>query len=295
MQRRGTRSNFPPAHDFGQPPVHDERLAVLADHDVARFQIPVQHSPTVCVFHRIADVDEAAEKLANLQLPRARVLSIRIVSTVKLFDGLSQAVPFDEPHCVKRSPVRTLTKGIHRHDSRMLKTARNLGLKHKPFTGCRIVTVLNQDLFQRHFPVQLQVQGDRDLPQASFGMRSQNSESPCQSLRFVQFRWQAHVIRSRVPGASQIGGQICVCRALQTGPVQGCHTRGGQAGLVVTLMLLQELGNQPGQFVVFLARERTRFNQDLAEVPRLIPNPCVKSREQLLPSNGVGLQRADDE
>ena len=58
------------ARRLGQTPIHDERLAVLAEHNVARLQIPVQHAATVRVLDGVADIDEAAQQLTKLDAPK---------------------------------------------------------------------------------------------------------------------------------------------------------------------------------------------------------------------------------
>ena len=60
------RSPRIPADRFGQAPVDDQRLAVLAEHDVARLQVAVQDAAAVGVGDRVADVDEPPEQLPEL-------------------------------------------------------------------------------------------------------------------------------------------------------------------------------------------------------------------------------------
>ena len=58
---------------LGQAPVDHQRLAVLAEHDVARLEVAVQHAPAVGVGDRVADVDEPPQQLAQRQRPLAGV------------------------------------------------------------------------------------------------------------------------------------------------------------------------------------------------------------------------------
>ena len=60
---------------LGQAPVDHQRLAVLADDDVARLDVAVQHAPAVGVLDRVADVEEPPQQLAQLQRPPAGVAS----------------------------------------------------------------------------------------------------------------------------------------------------------------------------------------------------------------------------
>ena len=50
-----------PADRLGQAPVDHQRLTVVAQHDVARLQIAVQHPAAVGVADRIADVQEPSQ------------------------------------------------------------------------------------------------------------------------------------------------------------------------------------------------------------------------------------------
>ena len=63
----------PPAgRRLGQAPVDDQGLAVGAEHDVGRLEVAVQDAPAVGIGDRVADVDEPAQQLAQLQGPLAR-------------------------------------------------------------------------------------------------------------------------------------------------------------------------------------------------------------------------------
>ena len=72
------RSGSACARGLGQPPVDHQRLAMLADDDVARLDVPVQHAAAVRVVDGVADVDEAPQELAQLRAtagPRVVVLT----------------------------------------------------------------------------------------------------------------------------------------------------------------------------------------------------------------------------
>ena len=58
------------AHRLGQAPVDDQGLAVLADDDVARLQVAVQHAAAVRVLDRVADVEKPPQQLPQLQRRR---------------------------------------------------------------------------------------------------------------------------------------------------------------------------------------------------------------------------------
>jgi hypothetical protein len=53
--------------DLRQSPIDDKRLAILAEHDVARLEVAMQHAAAVCVGDRVAHVDEAAQQAAKFQ------------------------------------------------------------------------------------------------------------------------------------------------------------------------------------------------------------------------------------
>ena len=67
------------ADDLGQAPVDDQRLAVLAEHDVARLQVAVQHAAAVGVGDRVADVEEPPQQPPQGQRPLAGV-ALRVPS-----------------------------------------------------------------------------------------------------------------------------------------------------------------------------------------------------------------------
>jgi hypothetical protein len=62
-----------PAHRLGQPPVDHQRLAVLADDDIARLDVAVQDATAVRVVDRITDVGEPPQELAQLKRSAAGV------------------------------------------------------------------------------------------------------------------------------------------------------------------------------------------------------------------------------
>ena len=63
------------ADGLGQAPVDDQGLAVLAEHDVARLEVAVEHAPAVGVGDRVADVEEpaaAASRSSSVRSPGSR-------------------------------------------------------------------------------------------------------------------------------------------------------------------------------------------------------------------------------
>ena len=57
------------ADHLRQSPVDDQRLAVRAQHDVRRLQVPVQHPAAVGVVDCVADVEKPADQLPELDAP----------------------------------------------------------------------------------------------------------------------------------------------------------------------------------------------------------------------------------
>ena len=60
--------------NLGEAPIDDERLAIVAEHDVGRFQVAVQHAAAVGIGHRVADGDEACQQLAEFEVVLGRPL-----------------------------------------------------------------------------------------------------------------------------------------------------------------------------------------------------------------------------
>ena len=160
---------------LGQSPVDDERFAILPEHDVARLQVAVQHAPAMGVGHRVADVEEATQELAEFHGPLARVRLLRrrvVIAIHRLFE----AVAADEAHGVVGPAVAILAQAIDRYDPRMLQPAGDLGLQNEPGPAVGVVGMLVLDLLQGHVPLKLLVAGHGDLAQAAFGMRAENAE-----------------------------------------------------------------------------------------------------------------------
>ncbi len=87
------------AHRLGQTPVNHQCLAVFAEHDVARLQIPVQHATAMSIGDRIADIDESPQQRAQRQcaLPGVHAGGVRFV---KALDRVLETVAADETHGV---------------------------------------------------------------------------------------------------------------------------------------------------------------------------------------------------
>ena len=56
---RRTRAGPKTAERFGEPPVDEERFAIVTEHNVARFEVAVEHSTVVGIFNGVADINES--------------------------------------------------------------------------------------------------------------------------------------------------------------------------------------------------------------------------------------------
>ena len=72
LRRSRPRPLQAPADGLGQAPVDHQRLAVGAEHDVARLQVAVQHAPAVGIGDRVADVEEPAAAAPQRQASARR-------------------------------------------------------------------------------------------------------------------------------------------------------------------------------------------------------------------------------
>ena len=119
------------AQRLGEAPIDHQRLAIFPEHDIAWFQVPVKHTPTVGVLDRVADVDQPAQQLPQFQAPLSRV-TLGLISFVEPLDGGLQAVSFDEPHRIKWPPITVLPEPIDRYDTWVLQAAGDLGFEEEP-------------------------------------------------------------------------------------------------------------------------------------------------------------------
>ena len=191
-----------PAQRLGQAPVDHQRLAVLADDDVARLDVAVQDAAAVGVVDRVADVDEPPQELAQLQRPAAGVGLQRLVG-VEALDGLLEAVALDEPHGVVGPAVAVGAQAVDRDDPRVLQPAGDLGLEQEPLAAGRVVGVVVEDLLERHLAVQLGVEGHEHGPQAAPGVRPEHAEP------LAVAGGRADGVGCRAVGIAVLGRAVC--------------------------------------------------------------------------------------
>ena len=165
----GDRGFLGPIDRLGQAPIDDQRLAVGAQHDVRRLQVPVQHPAAVREIHRVADVEEMPQQLPQRQDPLARVAA-GVLGLMELLDGLLEGLALDEPHGVIRAAVGVAAQAIDRDDPRVLQPAGDLGLAHEPGPALRAVGVACLHLLEGDLAAQLPVVGHEDLAQPAPGV-----------------------------------------------------------------------------------------------------------------------------
>ena len=172
----GSDAGLRPAQRLGQAPVDDQRLAVLADDDVARLDVAVQHAAGMGVVDGVADVDEPPQQLRRASERRAAGRVPAACVAMEAFDGLLEAVALDESHRVERPATGVGAQAVDRHDARMLQAAGDLGLDQEPLAARRVVGVVVEDLLERDLAVQLGVEGHEHGAQAAAGMGPQDAE-----------------------------------------------------------------------------------------------------------------------
>ena len=155
---------------------------MLTDDDVGRLDVAMQHPSRVGVVDRVADVHEPAEQLTQRQRLSTGI-AFELLVRVKVFDGIPECVPLDESHRVIRPAAVIAAEAVHRHDSRVLEPARDLGFEHESGAAGGIVGLAFEDLLQGDLTIQLCVQRDENFPKTTAGMRSKDPEPPTRRLR----------------------------------------------------------------------------------------------------------------
>ena len=129
---------------------------------------------------------------------------------------------------------------------------------NKPLAADLVVGVLGLNLLQRHFAVELLIEGHRHLPQAPFGVRPQNAE-PAQRSAAAQ---SGSVLIRRgsggpaCPNVTQTGRQIGIVEPFQVESHLGDRAEGRQALFRVAPVFLEELADEPFQDFPILGQTR---------------------------------------
>ena len=166
------------ADRLGQPPVDDQGLAVLAQDDIRRLDVAVDHAAGVGIVDGVADVEESAEQLAELQVDRRAGGRPPgdAASRVELVDRFLEAVAADEPHGVIRAAVAVSAQSVDGDDPGVLEAAGDLGLDQEAESTDGVVGVVVEDLLECDLAVELGIERDEDGAQAAPGMRPQDAE-----------------------------------------------------------------------------------------------------------------------
>ena len=148
---------------------------MLAQDDVARLDVAVDDAAAMGIIDGVADVEEAAEQLAQFQRAAAGVV-LQCIVAVEVLDRLLEAISPDEPHGVIRAAAAVGAQAVDRHDARVFQATGDLGLGDEPLTADGVVGVPLEDLFQGHLAVQLGIEGHEHLAQTAARMRPEQAE-----------------------------------------------------------------------------------------------------------------------
>jgi hypothetical protein len=149
---------------------------VLAEDDVARLEVAVQHPSTVRVLDRVADVGEPPQEVAEGQRACPGV-ALEPVTVVEGDDGVLEGIAADEPHGVKRAATGIGAEPIDGHNAGVFEPAGDLGLDQEPLAAVGVVGVVVEDLLQRHLAVQLGIQRHEDGAQSATGVGPKDAEA----------------------------------------------------------------------------------------------------------------------
>ena len=153
----------------GDPPVHDVGFMVFADHDVGRFQVPVHHVAAVCVFQRVADLEQHIQpEMQRLFL----IIGIDAVQPVMGDDLFQIAFEILAVHQLHRQMQAILAVGvqrINRHDRRMIQLGGDPRFRQEKAALPLPAGKLAPQGFDRHQPPQPAVEAAVKFPLPSLG------------------------------------------------------------------------------------------------------------------------------
>src|SRR5262249_12878772 len=158
-----------PLDRLSKSPIDDEGLAVLAEHDVGRLEIAVEHAAAVCIGDDVADPHEVIEQLAELE----RAIVER-PGGVELADSLLERLAADQPHCVDRSPVLGFSQRVEGHDAGVLEPAGDLGLEQEAGLALRVAGLRRLDQLEGDLAVEPAVAGHEYFAQAAASQRPED-------------------------------------------------------------------------------------------------------------------------
>jgi hypothetical protein len=112
------------AEGLCEGPVNDEGLAVVADQNVARPEVAMDHAAAVGIGDRVADIEEAGEQPAGLGRAAGAGGREFVIGT----DGLLQVVAADEAHGIERAARGVVAEAVDGDDAGVLELAGDLRL-----------------------------------------------------------------------------------------------------------------------------------------------------------------------
>ena len=217
-----------------------------------------------------------------------------------------QAVTPDEPHRVKRTPVREVTLSVHRHDPRMFQPTDDFRFQQKPLLYVLTGPVLGLDLFERHFPVEFPIHGNGHPAQSALRMRTHDLKT---QFRLVGTRWlhkravfhikvcSRYRLRqhTRFPVCSagymqKAGLHIRVSNRTQTKYSNIDGTEALRALLSIAPVLCNIRVDQLFQHIPLRRRHQVTINKDFALRLSLIQRPGLHGLDQGVPCNELILQ-----
>ena len=159
-----------------QPPIDDQRLAEIAEHDIARLQIAMNDPAAMGIFDRVANVDKSAEQFPQLERSLAGRLRSH-VDVVERIDRVFETVAVDEPHRVERPAVGICSQAVDRHDARMLELPGHFRFENESRAAARVVGVSRLNLLEGHLAMEFLVFGDEHFAEAALGMFANHAKS----------------------------------------------------------------------------------------------------------------------
>ncbi len=258
-----------PASRLGQSPVDHQRLAILVEDDVARFQVAVQNSATVRVSHRVTHIHEPTEQPAQFQ-PAIGVSGVRSLRLVELDDRITETGPFDETHGIEGTSIFQATEAVNRYDAPMLEAPGHLGFMNEPGLAAGIVGTTCSELLEGHLAVEFRILGDPDLSLTApaVGREEPESVSPgtCSSGGRI-----GGASRSKFGVIQEVGQesgaeiQLVIADLLEGFPDPGPSGHGRQAPLGVVAVFLEKPADQRIQQSIIVRGQVALRLEDLTQ------------------------------
>ena len=149
-----TRLRILGADEVSDPPIRDEDLVEVADHDVVGLEVAVDDAVVVGVGHGVADVQEQLESRLE-GMVRVWLLAA-VVEATCVIDEVCKVAPGDQLHRV--GELAAPIEAVHRDDSRVVELSGDLRFGEE--LGCSLFAQMS---LQGDGPPQRGVPGDDDL------------------------------------------------------------------------------------------------------------------------------------